>query len=63
MALAPRFPDLKANLDVTYGTFGTLVGFGTFGAFLSLMTMGHFIHKIGTFPVLFSSVAAMISAS
>ncbi|MFM7463233.1 MAG: MFS transporter, partial [Actinomycetota bacterium] len=61
MALAPRFPDLKANLDVTYGTFGTLVGFGTFGAFLSLMTMGHFIHKIGTFPVLFSSVAVMIA--
>jgi len=61
MALAPRFPDLKANLDVTYGTFGTLVGFGTFGAFLSLMTMGHFIHKFGTFPVLFSSVAVMIA--
>lgn len=62
MALAPRFPDLKANLDVTYGTFGTLLGFGTFGAFLSLMTMGHFIHKIGTFTVLFLSVAAMIGA-
>lgn len=61
MALAPRFPDLKSNLDVTYGTFGTLVGFGTFGAFLSLMTMGHFIHKIGTFPVLFSSVVVMIA--
>lgn len=60
MALAPRFPDLKANLSVTYGTFGTLVGFGTFGAFLSLMTMGHIIHKVGTFPILFGSIAAMM---
>jgi predicted MFS family arabinose efflux permease len=62
MALAPRFPDLKANLGVTYGTFGTLVGVGTLGAFTALMTMGHIIHKVGTFPVLFGSTAAMITA-
>jgi predicted MFS family arabinose efflux permease len=60
MALAPRFPDLKANLGVTYGTFGTLVGVGTLGAFTALMTMGHIIHKVGTFPVLFGSTASMI---
>jgi MFS family permease len=61
MALAPRFPDLKANLGVTYGTFGTLVGVGTLGAFTALMTMGHIIHKVGTFPVLFGSTISMIS--
>lgn len=61
MALAPRFPDLKANLGVTYGTFGTLVGVGTLGAFTALMTMGHIIHKVGTFPVLFGSTASMIT--
>ncbi|MGA1279187.1 MAG: MFS transporter [Candidatus Nanopelagicaceae bacterium] len=60
MALAPRFPDLKANLGVTYGTFGTLVGVGTLGAFTALMTMGHIIHKVGTFPVLFGSTVSMI---
>ena len=60
MALAPRFPDLKANLGVTYGTFGTLVGVGTLGAFTALMTMGHIIHKVGTFPVLFGSTLSMI---
>jgi len=61
MALAPRFPDLKANLGVTYGTFGTLVGVGTLGAFTALMTMGHIIHKVGTFPVLFGSTLSMIT--
>lgn len=61
MALAPRFPDLKANLGVTYGTFGSLVGVGTLGAFTALMTMGHIIHKVGTFPVLFGSTISMIS--
>lgn len=60
MAMAPRFPDLKANLGVTYGTFGTIVGFGTLGAFTALMTMGHIIHKVGTFPVLFGSTSAMM---
>ncbi len=60
MALAPRFPDLKANLGVTYGTFGTLVGVGTLGAFTALMTMGHIIHKVGTFPVLYGSTLSMI---
>lgn len=60
MALAPRFPDLKSNLGVTYGTFGTLVGFGTLGAFVALMSMGHIIHKFGTFPVLFGSTSAMM---
>ena len=60
MALAPRFPDLKSNLGVTYGTFGTLVGFGTLGAFVALMSMGHIIHKVGTFPVLFGSTSAMM---
>ena len=60
MAMAPRFPDLKANLGVTYGTFGTIVGFGTLGAFTALMTMGHIIHKVGTFPVLFASTSSMM---
>lgn len=59
MALAPRNPDLKDNLDVTYGTFGTLVGFGTLGAFVALMTVGHVIHKVGTFPIMLSSTFLM----
>jgi len=62
MSLAPRFPDLKANLGITYGTFGTLVGAGTVGAFAALMTMGHVIHKVGTFPVLFASASVMMVA-
>ena len=62
MSLAPRFPDLKANLGITYGTFGTLVGAGTLGAFTALMTMGHVIHKVGTFPVLFGSTSLMMVA-
>lgn len=62
MSLAPRFPDLKANLGITYGTFGTLLGAGTLGAFAALMTMGHVIHKVGTFPVLFGSASVMMVA-
>jgi len=61
MAFAPRNPDIKDNLDVTYGTFGTILGFGTLGAFIALMTMGHIIHKVGTYPVLIGSTAVMMA--
>lgn len=61
MAFAPRNPDIKDNLDVTYGTFGTILGFGTLGAFIALMTMGHIIHKVGTYPVLMGSTAVMMA--
>ena len=36
MSLAPRTPDLKANLDVNNGTFGTLLGTGSIGSKIML---------------------------
>ena len=47
MSLAPRTPDLKANLDVNNGTFGTLLGTGSIGSIIMLLIGGQIVHTIG----------------
>jgi MFS family permease len=50
--IAPRTPDLKANLGVSNGTLGTLISIGTIGAFVALVYMGQIVHRFGAKPVL-----------
>ena len=52
MMIAPRTPDMKANLHVNNGTMGTLISIGTIGAFGALVYMGQIVHRFGTRPVL-----------
>ena len=52
MAWIPRFPELKKNLDLSNGEFGTLVSTGSIGAITSLFLMGHIVHKFGAKKVL-----------
>lgn len=47
MSLAPRTPDLKANLNVNNGTFGTLLGSASIGSIIMLLIGGQIVHKIG----------------
>lgn len=51
MCLAPRLPDIKANLDVSTTFFGILMGTGSIGALSAHLTMGHFVHRLGVFKV------------
>jgi MFS family permease len=55
MAWVPRFPEVKANLGLSNGQFGTLISTGTFGAFASLFLTGHIVHKFGTKFVILSN--------
>ncbi|NDA40862.1 MAG: MFS transporter [Actinobacteria bacterium] len=58
MCLAPRLPDIKANLDVSTTFFGILVSSGAIGALCSQLVMGHIIHRVGIYRViLIASVA------
>jgi MFS family permease len=50
--IAPRTPDLKANLHVNNGTLGSLISIGTVGAFFALIYMGQIVHRFGARPVL-----------
>ena len=67
MAWVPRFPEVKANLGLDNGAFGSLLTTGSIGAFLGLLTVGHIVHKVGVFRVsligtivLFSAFAAIV---
>jgi MFS family permease len=51
MAWVPRFPEVKANLHLTNGEFGTVMSTGTLGALLGLLTMGHVAHSVGNYKV------------
>jgi MFS family permease len=47
MSLAPRTPDLKSNLGVNNGTFGTLLGSASIGSIIMLLIGGQIVHTIG----------------
>ena len=47
MSLAPRTPDLKANLNINNGTFGTLLSSASIGSIVMLLIGGQIVHRIG----------------
>lgn len=55
MAWVPRFPDLKENLGLSNGTFGSILTTGAIGAFTGLLTAGHIVHKVGVKKVFISA--------
>jgi MFS family permease len=56
MAWVPRFPEVKANLGLENGAFGSLMSTGSIGAFFGLLTVGHIIHRFGAFKVTVASI-------
>jgi len=62
MAWVPRFPEVKANLGLSNGQFGTLISTGTIGALASLFFTGHIVHKFGTKIVILANTALMTFA-
>ena len=59
MAWVPRFPEVKANLGLSNGQFGTLISTGTLGSLASLFFTGHIVHKFGAKIVILANTALM----
>jgi MFS family permease len=59
MAWVPRFPEVKANLGLSNGQFGTLISTGTLGALASLFFTGHIVHKFGARVVILANTVLM----
>jgi MFS family permease len=59
MSWIPRFPDIKAQLSITNGQFGSILSIGNIGGFLSLLLVGHAVHKYGTYKVLMASTLSI----
>ena len=62
MAWIPRFPEVKSNLGLENGAFGSLMSTGSIGAFFGLLTVGHIIHKYGALRVTITSILILFTS-
>lgn len=52
IAWVPRFPEIKANLHLNNGQFGTVMSLGAIGSILSMLMTGHLVHRFGSHKIL-----------
>ncbi len=62
MAWVPRFPEVKENLGLSNGAFGSILTTGAIGAFTGLLTVGHIVHKVGVRTVMIAATTLLYSA-
>ena len=61
MSWVPRFPELRENLGLDNGAFGSLMSTGSIGAFFGLLTAGHIVHRYGAFKVTILGILLLFS--
>ena len=59
MSTATRFPEIRDQLDVNNGTFGTYLSLGAIGGVISFILVGHLVHSIGVKPIVFFSATGL----
>ena len=62
MGWVPRFPELKANLGVNNGLFGSMLSVGAFGSLLALLSIGHLVDHFGGKKMLLSGATILSTA-
>ena len=62
MSWIPRFPEIKANLGLNIGEFGTLISTAAIGGVVSLFLTGHMVHKFGVKRVILTNIWIMGAA-
>jgi MFS family permease len=61
MAIVPRIPDLKHNLNVVNGEFGAILSLGAIGGVTSLLFMGRLVQRIGVRTTLYLTASFLYS--
>jgi len=59
MSWVPRLPEVKANLGLSNGEFGSVIGTSAAGAVTALLTVGHLVHNYGVKLVIRIAASAM----
>ena len=59
MSWVPRLPEVKANLGLSNGEFGSLIGTSAIGALTALFIVGHLVHNYGVKLVIRIAASAM----
>lgn len=62
MSWVPRFPEIKTNLALSNGEFGTYLSLGSVGAVVAMLSSGHLVQKYGSRRVLVLSSFTMCVA-
>ena len=62
MAWVPRFPEVRENLGLDNGAFGSLMSTGSIGAFFGLLVAGHITHRIGAKKVIIVSILVLFAS-
>jgi fucose permease len=62
MGWVPRFPEVKENLNVGNGQFGTLISMGAIGSVISLVVVGPLVHRFGSRKVMTASATVLFCA-
>ena len=63
MSWIPRFPEVKENMGVPNGEFGTIISVGALGGIFMLLIGGHIVHRFGTLIVLQISSIGFVLAT
>ncbi|KGA17175.1 hypothetical protein GM50_12465 [freshwater metagenome] len=63
MSWVPRFPEVKVNLDLSNGEFGTYLSIGATGTVVAMLSTGHLVQKYGSRVVLIISALTMCIAA
>ena len=62
MSTATRFPEIRDQLNINNGTFGTYLSLGAIGGVSSFILVGHLVHSIGVKPIVsFSATGLFLS--
>ena len=59
MSWLPRFPEVKANLALSNGEFGSIISISAVGSLVALFTVGHLVHNYGAKLVLRIAAVSM----
>ncbi len=62
IAWIPRLPEIKSNLHLSNGQFGTVLSMGAIGSIISLLTTGHLVHRFGTRKALIVSATMLFGS-
>ena len=62
MSTATRFPEIRDQLNINNGTFGTYLSLGAIGGVISFILVGHLVQSIGVKPIVsFSATGLFLS--
>jgi MFS family permease len=62
MSWVPRFPEIKKNLGVSLGEFGSLLSFSALGSLISLLSVGLLVNRFGVRKLIIASAIILFGS-